>query len=233
MAKKMSTGKVVALALCVIVGAGSIAALARGRDKDDEKEPAHVHDFSETNICADCGERQESILFTDVKVGMDLSGYSVRLTIPKEEFEEQYVVLASSGNFTFVGYEEDPSPWIDFNEDETVKLYAGAGVTAWELDVETEIPKNENIISFDETGKLVMSNLVLDERFSNVYSITDHFVKDVLKMVEFYYVGLEEATATAARFANKRAPKTETVSFWDSVNVSMAGVKCSEWTPIF
>ena len=233
MAKKMSTGKIVALALCVIVGAGSIAAHARGRDKDEKKEPAHVHDFSETNICADCGERQETILFTDVKVGMDLSGYSVRLTIPKEEFEENYVKpIVGTDMFGFAGYEEDPSAWIGFNEEGTVKIYAGAGVAAWGLDVETEIPKTEDIISLDETGKLVISNLVLDERFSNVYSIEDDNVKDVLKMVEFYYVGLEEATATAARFANKRAPKTQTVSFWDSVNVSMAAEE-SEWTPFF
>lgn len=87
MAKKMSTGKVVALALCVIVGAGSIAAFARGRDKDEEKEPAHVHSYTESNVCS-CGERQETILFSDVKVGMDLSGYMVELAVEEGEMKE-------------------------------------------------------------------------------------------------------------------------------------------------
>ena len=227
MAKKMSTGKVVALALCVIVGAGSIAALARGRDKDDEKEPAHVHDFSETNICADCGERQETILFSDVKVGRDLSGYSVRLTISEEEFAERFVHDEGSGIY-FVKEYESGSYTISFNNDKPL-INVDTGV----FYVEDTSPVYLITVSGES---VTTTDIVLSERFGLVTSIRDYThadgtIGEALSYIEFYYVGLEP---TSAAYARKSAFPASSSDALDGANIVLTDKNDSEyWTPFF
>ena len=258
MAKKMSTGKVVALALCVIVGAGSIAALARGRDKDEDevKEPAHVHDFSETNICADCGERQAEILFADVKEGMDLSGYTLRAIGDISEKAENF--------FNYCNQTEGmPYAEVSF---EAEYDYSDFGIwiddTAAKITYPKEVYNEDGELIIDTTATNIFHNWQTPEGefyyqknedfgipavIGKVKSIviSDDYVANFVSNFKFVYVGYEGIkgqdndipetlpTAMSVRTYSARAPKTQTVSFWDSVNVSMAGVKYSEWTPIF
>ena len=96
MAKKKNVGKVVAIALLAVVGFGSVSAILHGRDKDEEKDKGtetHVCSFKESNVCS-CGERQETILFSDVKVGMDLSGYALRLSVSEDEFLSFFIHIS-------------------------------------------------------------------------------------------------------------------------------------------
>lgn len=251
MAKKMSTGKIVALALCVIVGAGSIAALARGRDKDEEKEPAHVHSYAESNVCS-CGERQETILLSDVKVGMDLSGYSVRLTIPKEEFEERCVGLTypddPGGGYSFVGLSgKFYTIYFMKSESDNYNLMfdCAAGITMINSSSGTmqEIP----ILSIGSSdGSVTLdSTVVLDKRFSSVKEIQkqEEGLEDIeaFSCIEFYYVGLPETddeggtAATASTFALNRETSPETPSdVLNGANILLTDKDDSEyWTPFF
>ena len=184
MAKKTNGMKIMGIALLAIIGLGSISALARNKDKDEDK---HVHDFSETNICADCGERQEEILFSDVKVGMDLSGYSVRLTISEEEFAERFIIDKGNNMYHLKEYGlGEGSYTIKFNND---KPLINADTCVYYDDGSLPV----ELISVSGKG-VTTTDTVLSERFSLVTSIqdtahADGTIGEVLSYIEFYYVG--------------------------------------------
>ena len=149
MAKKMSTGKVVALALCLIVGAGSIAALARGRDKDEEKEPAHVHDFTTSKICS-CGEAH-TISLSDVEVGTDLSGYSLRLTISEEEFEQKFYKQTDVDWWGLNVYGDDHDQFV-FSEDGAPPFMQLDGLGFYVVDNSSGTPVEKYLFSAESKG---------------------------------------------------------------------------------
>ncbi len=190
MAKKTNGLKIVGIALLAIIGLGSISALVRNKDKDEDK---HVHDFSQTNICADCGERQETILVSEVKEGMDLTGYSVRLTVSEEEFTDLVNSnISSLGGNIRLGSEAR----IDFS---------GFGFV-FSFNLEKATPDHFNFISHSDslysvTGALipegypVISEIALNDECAEIYSC-----------IEFYYVGTQEATADPATYSMRREP---------------------------
>ncbi len=222
MAKKMSTGKVVALALCLIVGAGSIAALARGRDKDDEKDKGtgtHVCSFEESNVCS-CGERQEEILLSDVKVGMDLSGYALRIAVSKEEFDE--IFLRESGDL----YDYGLAIFSIYGEGFYIASI-GEGIEYGVLDESSGSPATELLIHNDTSTGYVIPN-------GSIVNNVD-FSGDYLDYFEFYYEGLSETAAVLYSMkettAQADAPANE--SIFDDILVEDGAESFGEWTTLF
>lgn len=225
MAKKMSTGKVVALALCVIVGAGSIAAFARGRDKDDEKDKGtgtHVCSFEESNVCS-CGERQETILLSEVKVGMDLSGYTIRYSVNWEEFSSHL----SDGSLKTKDGETVPqvtivttSHTMSFEDCYVFDDGKGGAFLEW-----------ENESSFDSGCDIVFPE---GEKITAIPEMAA-FEEYPMELFEFYYVGLPESNSMKyERQTRMRNNSVVDTSFEDVPFLIVDGIKDDNtWTPIY
>lgn len=159
--------------------------------------PATGHDFSQTNICADCGERQETILLSELKESMDLSGYSIRLNISEKEFEENFVSLddpldpAPAYCVTGLGFDSFVITFMKFGFDEySLSLDIGYGIALY--DFSTGSLQKIPAISIDpDDGSVLTHNpIILDERCSSIRFIEGGSA-EALDYIEFYYVGLD------------------------------------------
>ena len=216
MAKKTNGLKIVGIALLAIVGFGSLSALARNKDKDEDK---HVHDFSETNICADCGERQEEILLSDVKVGMDLSGYAMRYTVDWEEFSshlnfENYLLNSQGETVAQCSIQLQNNYSISFEETMVFVSGAGGALLEWQ----------------DGEDAFYYEQYPLDNG-SIITEISLDFDNYPLELFEFYYVGLDEMPAAVSY--SMRAETQASESVFDEILVKEGSKTCGEWSPLY
>lgn len=187
MAKKTNGLKIVGIALLAIIGLGSISALARNKDKDEDK---HVHDYTQTNVCS-CGERQEEILLSDVKVGMDLSGYAARITVGVEEFNE---VFYSQSIYNY-------SPIILYIKGQNFEIYTLVDtiVFAHNFNEQGRPTDEEQLIVGASSTDFIIPNGSIVENVNASGEYLDYF--------EFYYVGEAPAPASYALPKGKAAQK--------------------------
>lgn len=241
MAKK-NVGKVVAIALLAIVGLGSVAAIARNREGEEEK---HVHEYGASLVC-ECGERQEGeILFSDVKAGMYLTGYSVRLVGTEEEFKEY---LDASDRSTWdikICFEKEfPYPMdgmtraqMTVNETWAV-LFAPDEPEYYPYHYYEWLTGSDGFIPmFEDEGW----DYAIPSDFGKVLSVSG-LDSELANHFKWVYVGFEgESPAsssntenTATSFSMRETPTQENIDFWAGKSIyTVTALEGDEWTRYF
>ncbi len=232
MAKKTNVGKVVAIALLAVVGLGSVAAIVHGRDKDEEKDKGtetHVCSFEESNVCS-CGERQETILFSDVKEGMDLSGYSLRLTISEEEAAEK---LVDDGHGVYAFDWGSNVVTISFSDERYKMIIGGSMYINYLEDPEEYYFVTTNLIyARGDSKEVVVEDVVLDERASSIVDIVQTGDEiEIYSYVEFYYVGLPEILPDSQN--ESAVASNSAVDEFDFGSITTVVADEKEWTEHF
>lgn len=240
---KTAWWKIALIALVGVVGAGSLAAILH-KDKDEDKEttpPAvedstgdevHVCDYESSVVCSGCGARLEVIGFEEVKVGYDLAGYSLRLTVTEEAFME--IVTANSGylpsnagTLTFTG--TGTLGGVACNN-EMVGSMGGIDLTLWG----NEDSQNINLASWAEAG-VTVTGAVIPAETGNVRTVS---LGESAYLFEFYYLGLtteetEESGATETASENLIYDTFEEA--WEaSLPVTDGtGESDADWSPLY
>ena len=153
--------------------------------------PATGHDYDEEHICVNCGD-DGTISMKDIQVGVDLSGYAMRLTVSEEEFNE---VFSQSGVYNY-----SPITLSIKGQNFEINTMAEAIAVAYNFNEQGRPADEEQLIlGASSTGFVIPNGCIVEEvNVSGQY--LDYF--------EFYYVGLPETDNEATPAATNDVEST-------------------------
>lgn len=177
--------------------------------------PATGHDVDENGDCELCGKENAVISLSDVKEGMDLSGYKMRYTVSQEEFLSKATKIGDDTDAVYSLFSSDTTG--------SFLIYFGEGfytVNGGPFCIDSDY-HSVSLLCWEYMADFNMYGEGCDENILPAGSIVSSIEKSSnypTTLFEFYYVGLPETdneetpaatndveTTAAAYSMNKRA----------------------------